>query len=116
MGRATVLSVLHEEPNMDTELMKSDTDGAAGPDCHPVARPDSFSGIASQRVSEAEERILRAPIPVEDLDIKPTGEVFVSHIVYRRIMLDAFGPMGWALAPIGSAMMKDNRIYQHFAL
>jgi Mitochondrial genome maintenance MGM101 len=57
---------------------------------------------------------LRQTIPHEDIDIKPTGELFASQIRYRRILNDAFGPGAWGLRPVG-APMRETKPSEHVA-
>jgi hypothetical protein len=85
-------------------------DGAASDDS------DIFAGIAAERATDAEQAILRAPIPIDDLDILPTGEIYLPQVHYRRILTDAFGVMGWALRPMSPVLLRADLMCREYAL
>ena len=55
----------------------------------------------SSPFSESITTILRAPVNENDIEIKPDGILYLPEIKYRQILLDAFGPGGWSLLPVG---------------
>lgn len=89
------------------------TTGEIVPDA-PVVDP--YVGIAAQPVSRDAAAILRAPIPDEDLDVLPTGEVYPPQVLLRRRLLDAFGPGGWGLMPRGPVQIRGNILCREYAL
>lgn len=76
----------------------------------------SYQGVSSQPVTQEQSLILLAPIPNEDLDILPTGEVYASQVRYRRILNHAFGPGGWAMVPRGPFTQRESIVYREYAL
>jgi hypothetical protein len=85
-------------------------------DAAPEATP--YVGASAAPVTPEQAAVLREPVPADAYDIKPTGEVFVSHVHYRRILNKAFGPLGWAIIPQGPARIdqSDNQMYRPYAL
>jgi hypothetical protein len=81
----------------------------------PVER-DPYAGIASARVSKEQEAILLRDCKTDELDILPTGEVYMSQVEYRRRLNAAFGPGGWALRPLGKPTVMGNTLMQEWAL
>lgn len=57
-----------------------------------------------------------APIPFNDVEVKPDGIIYLPEIKYRRILNTAFGPGGWGLAPRGELMVESNFVTREFAL
>lgn len=78
--------------------------------------PPNYDGISQLTLGEATVKILQQPIPVEDLDVLPTGEVYASQVRYRRILNAAFGPGGWGLRPRGGWLRQDNMLCREYAL
>ena len=81
-----------------------------------LSLPVPYAGIAARPVTPQQREILVARIPEDDIDILPSGELYVSQVRYRRILTDAFGPMGWALQPVSPLIFKDNIMYREYAL
>lgn len=75
-----------------------------------------FEGIASRRFTAEEEAILLAPVDPQDVLIRPDGIVYLPAVWYRKRLLKAFGPGGWAIAPRGEAKLADNLIVYPGAL
>ena len=65
-------------------------------------------GRADLRVSQQAVGILTAPLTDEQVDVLPTGEVYLSQVEYRRRLLHAFGPGSWALVPVGEPLQMTN--------
>lgn len=82
----------------------------------PAKESDPYAGIAAAPVTDEQKHILLEDIPDEALDVKPTGEVYASQVRYRNILNRAFGPMAWALRPMGPLQMKEGILYQEYAL
>lgn len=75
-----------------------------------------FEGIASKRFSAEAEAILMAPVDHSEVLIRPDGIVYLPAMWYRKRLLKAFGPGGWAIAPRGEAKLLDNLIVYPGAL
>jgi hypothetical protein len=85
----------------------------------PISLRDStFEKIATKPVSKEAARILMAPAKDSEIEILPTGEVYVPQVHYRRRLNRAFRPMGWALRPLTLEKPDTtiNQMYQRFAL
>jgi len=80
------------------------------------AAVDPYAGIASEPVSEEQAKELMAKVDDADLDILPTGEIYLSQIGYRRRLNNTFRPGGWALRPLGKPTMQDKTLMQEWAL
>ncbi len=57
-----------------------------------------------------------APIPFDDVEVKPDGIIYLPEIKYRRILNKAFGPGGWGLAPRGETIVTGKSITREYAL
>jgi len=73
-------------------------------------------GAALSRFTEAQRRCLRQAIPLEELEILPSGEIYASQVRYRRILCDAFGPGGWSLLPLTGYFRTSNSLCREYAL
>lgn len=60
--------------------------------------------------------MLMAPIPFDDVEIKPDGIIYLPEIKYRRILNQAFGPGGWGMAPRGDLGVGDKVVTREYAL
>lgn len=58
------------------------------------------------KLTKAQKKILAAAATHDDVDILPTGEIYVSGDKWRARLNDAFDPMGWGFRP--------GQIHQHF--
>lgn len=76
----------------------------------------SYHGLSSQPFSKEAAEILLAPIPVDDVEVKPDGIIYLPEIKYRRILNRAFGPGGWGLAPRGETIVTQKSITREYAL
>ena len=76
----------------------------------------SFHGLSAQPFSKEAADILRAPIPADDVEVKPDGIIYLPEIKYRRILNKAFGPGGWGLAPRGETIVTGKSITREYAL
>ena len=76
----------------------------------------SFHGLSSQPFSKEAADVLLAPLPYDDVEVKPDGIVYLPEIKYRRILNKAFGPGGWGLAPRGETIVTGKSITREYAL
>lgn len=81
-----------------------------------IVTQDPYVGISQLALTMQECDRLREPIPVEDLDILPTGEVYASQVRYRRILNEVFGPGSWALRPMSDPKVQGQTIMRLYAL
>lgn len=73
-------------------------------------------GLGTLRLSDEQRAILEEPIPMKDLDILPTGEVYASQVQYRRRLTAVFGPGGWAMVEYSQPKIDHNIVMQKWAL
>ena len=76
----------------------------------------SFHGLSSQAFCKEAADILLAPIPFDDVEVKPDGIIYLPEIKYRRILNKAFGPGGWGLAPRGETIVTSKSVTREYAL
>jgi len=76
----------------------------------------SFHGLSAQPFSKEAADVLLAPIPFDDVEVKPDGIIYLPEIKYRRILNRAFGPGGWGLAPRGETIVTNKSITREYAL
>ncbi|KAI9746713.1 MAG: hypothetical protein M1818_000427 [Claussenomyces sp. TS43310] len=76
----------------------------------------SFHGLSSQPFSKEAADVLLAPLPFDDVEVKPDGIIYLPEIKYRRILNRAFGPGGWGLAPRGETIVTGKSITREYAL
>jgi hypothetical protein len=76
----------------------------------------SFHGLSAQPFSKEAAEILMAPIPFDDVEVKPDGILYLPEIKYRRILNKAFGPGAWGLAPRGETIVTSKSITREYAL
>ena len=76
----------------------------------------TFAGIASAPFSDRIALLLGAPIPPEDIEVKPDGLLYLPEIRYRRILNTSFGPGGWGLVPRGPHSVIDSTLTREYAL
>lgn len=55
------------------------------------------------RVTKEQEAILRQPVDPDWVEIKYPDVPYLPVAYYRKVLNDAFGPMGWALVEVGKA-------------
>jgi hypothetical protein len=67
-------------------------------------------------VTEAQFRILMAPLAEHDIEVKPDGIIYLPEIKYRRKLNEAFGPMGWGLIPRSEPVLANGVATREYAL
>ncbi|KAI6714576.1 mitochondrial genome maintenance protein MGM101 mitochondrial precursor [Diplocarpon mali] len=106
----------------DQSPIKDMTDGLADEplildeDARQVDWTKSFHGLSSQPFAKEAADVLMAPIPADDVEVKPDGIIYLPEIKYRRILNRAFGPGGWGLAPRGETIVTGKSITREYAL
>lgn len=60
-------------------------------------------GLEEVKLSEAEEKVLSEAVPLDRVRVKPNGAVYLPHSDYTAWMNRAFGRLGWAIVPVGTA-------------
>lgn len=80
---------------------------AAGPD---------LSRAGTLRLTPEQVAILRRESTDDEIDILPTGELYLPQVGYRRRLLDAFGPGGWAMYPVTPVIEGAGLLTQEYHL
>jgi hypothetical protein len=75
-----------------------------------------YSGASVLRLDAEAIELLAKPFPNEAYDIKPTGEVFVSQVHYRRRLNQVFAPGQWALIPRAGFRRDGNALMREYEL
>ena len=75
-----------------------------------------YERIGKQPFSEEIAQILMAPLPDQDIEVKPDGILYLPEIKYRRILNKAFGPGGWCLVPLSEFKIERGSILQEYGL
>ncbi|NOS67940.1 MAG: hypothetical protein HOO67_06305 [Candidatus Peribacteraceae bacterium] len=94
--------------------------GPAGPQqpARPPAERDTSyltANLGSKPFTDAQQKILQDKTDPEDLDILPTGEVYLTQVKYRMRLNKAFGAGGWALCPIGKPILQSGVVMREYA-
>lgn len=82
----------------------------------PVDWTRSYHGLSDAPFSNEAAEVLMAPLPMDDVEVKPDGIIYLPEIKYRRILNRAFGPGGWGLAPRGETIVTDKMVTREYAL
>jgi hypothetical protein len=77
---------------------------------------ERYRGASLFPVTETQAEILTAPVDPNDLDILPTGEVYLTQVKYRQRLTAAFKPGGWAMVPADKPAMIGATLMQPWAL
>lgn len=67
-------------------------------------------GLVELKFTDREEEILSEPVNLDDVRVKPTGQVYLPHIVYTRWLNRAFGRTGWALRPAAKPLIGQQAV------
>ena len=78
--------------------------------------PDIFAGISTLDIPKDISDKLTQPVRMEDIEIKPTGEIYLSHVRYRKMLNDAFGMGNWSLRPLGGFVKTGSVVCREYAL
>jgi hypothetical protein len=73
-------------------------------------------GVIEVKLSKKEEAILNRPVAVEMVQIKPTGQPYVSHPHYTRWLNETFGRGGWNIVPVSKPMKSGNSVVCPYVL
>lgn len=97
------------------------TISTAGPPRPPRSDQDvdwenSYQGVATRPVTEAQFKVLMQPLAEADIEVKPDGVIYLPEIKYRRKLNEAFGPMGWGLIPRSEPTLANGVATREYAL
>ena len=105
--------------NLKTGLLDDPLPDPPPPSSQPQQQVDwtrSFHGLSNEAFSPETAQILLAPIPADDIEVKPDGIIYLPEIKYRRILNRAFGPGAWGLAPRGETIVTERTVTREYAL
>lgn len=105
---------------MSNELAVVDHHGTPLPatldDRAPLPGDDAHPGASLLPTRPEQRDILAAPAAAADLDVLPTGEVYLAQVHVRARLTKAFGPGAWTLLPRSEWAEKDNTLCREYAL
>jgi hypothetical protein len=69
-------------------------------------------GLYEMKLTKKEEAILARPVNGTDILIKPSRHPipYLPHPVYTKWLNEAFGRLGWSIAPIGAAQYNGRTV------
>lgn len=82
----------------------------------PIDWSSSFHGLSTAPFPPEVAKVLMAPLPFDDVEIKPDGIIYLPEIKYRRILNTAFGPGGWGMAPRSDLAVGERIVTREYAL
>jgi len=92
------------------------------PEFDPLARMEREGiyfgglGLATAPFAPEQTQVLLTPAQDQELDILPTGEVYMSGVHVRRRLWAAFGPGGWGQRPRSLPQQQGDTIAQYWEL
>lgn len=99
---------LQTEPATEAEILEVDSQPT--PNLPMVVQQPTVNpchGIALVPITPEKQAKLEEPIDPEQLDILPTGVVYMSQVWYRRKLNSTFGCGRWGLLPQGEYIYKE---------
>lgn len=80
--------------------------------------PATYQGFAMEAVPDSAAAILTAAVQDDEIDILPTGELYMGHSRYRQRLTQAFGPMAWGMRPLGGHQYDstEGTLYREWGL
>lgn len=107
----------------------TETQMAVRPDSEPAvlvpteqadaAQADQLGAYASAgtlQLTKQQAQDLAADFPEDAYEVKPTSEVYVSQVHYRRLLNKVFGPGAWALVPRSGWINHADTVCREYAL
>lgn len=64
--------------------------------------PSTYVGMSEAPVTEEQAAILSRALEPRDVDLRPDGQVYMSHAKLRQRLNEAFRPGGWAIRRLSS--------------
>ncbi len=81
-----------------------------------LQQADTYYGAGDLQLTAAQQKALSEPADPMDLDILPTGEVYMTQVQYRRRLNDAIGIGQWALRPMEPFRRVGSTVSREYAL
>lgn len=76
----------------------------------------AYSSAGTLKLTAEQAKALASDFPDEAYEVKPTGEVYVSQVHYRRLLNQVFGPGAWALVPRSGWINHAETVCREYAL
>lgn len=99
------------EPAPSTALVVRDAQVVAEPD---RVVNEGFNigqlGLVELKLTEAEREMMKAPVNVADIEIKPTGQAYLPHPVYTLRLNEIFGVGRWMLVPVSKPALGPGTV------
>lgn len=73
-------------------------------------------GLVEVKLTAKEELVLSKPAEVDFVRIKPSGQAYLSHPFYTQRFNEAFGRLGWTIAPCAKPMKSDRGVIVPYLL
>ena len=73
-------------------------------------------GLVEIQLTPREEAILSRPVDVAVVQMKPTGQPYLSHPAFTRWLNEAFGRLGWGIVPRAKPMKSDKSVVCPYVL
>lgn len=67
-------------------------------------------GLVEVKLTKEEETILNEPVLEREVQMKPSGQPYLSHPSYTRWFNRAFGRLGWAIVPRSKPIRAGNSV------
>lgn len=81
------------------------------------SKTDLYEGLSKLEIPNEAQTILLQQLTPDMIEIKPTGELYVGHVWYRKVLNKAFGVGKWALKPLGQFVRPaKNLVCREYAL
>lgn len=75
-----------------------------------VCAADPYAGISMSPFTQQASEILLARLSDDEIEVLPTGELYLPEILYRRRLAAAFGPGGWAMRPLSRISATEKTV------
>lgn len=93
----------------DSDAVPTAIDEEPANDVTPPQYAPGFNGMAIAPFSDAIRAILSRAVNPEDVEIRPNdGVAFLPGVWYRKLLTEAFGAGGWALAKRGPVRTRQS--------
>lgn len=102
------------QPNPDN--LPAQIIDAGAPTLHEKFRADPYYGAFDLAITPEQGAKLAAKFAPEQMNILPTGEVYVSHTHLRQRLTEAFGFGQWIMLPRGNFSQDGNLMLRQYAL
>lgn len=119
-GGKAVTDLVHIDTTTGEEIRVPEHQGTGGGEGPLALRDSTFAHTSMVPATEVQDQILRAHVNEKtEIDILPSGEIYMSHVHVRARLNAAYKPGGWALRPLSNTISDqrgDKVVYREWAL